>query len=297
MPPPTVSAAPSSMVEAQQHAQCPWEEPHPGQRLTHVSETAQPVWGHHAWGPNAGTIGLRRLPLASILQGGEWRDGMAAKGTSAHYLNNRPWMVRRSIRVRGKTGTPRPLKLPLNGASDSGSRSAPIMASAERLVGSSGSATTIRASTAPSSPTMTDETQDSEVDTVMAADMEAETDGGATCTDATETDDSSPSSSSTPMPYPLNDVSNLLDMSSGEAEGGVETVAIVDPDREPYYIASATSDVYGWEAELDRKLSMEARRAADVDDSQSRRSLWTGRNLLQRVLSIGRADGLAYQTR
>jgi hypothetical protein len=143
------------------------------------------------------------------------------------------------------------------------------------------------------------------VDTVVDLVMEADIDEVMTCTDATETDDSSPSaSSSPPMPYALSDVSNLLGVSVGVAEGHDDAVTIVDPDSESYCVSRSDQDAYGWEAELDRKLGMEAQESfvpdvlsVDHDAGQSRKSLWRRGSLLQRVLSLGRADELAQQTR
>jgi len=306
MPPPTVSATQSSSEcppkmasvlhatgesQSQRYAQCPWEEPHPGLRLVYVAETTQPAWGH---GTGQGGLGSKS---------GGCRDGMAAKAWSPHYYSSSSWMVRRNIRMRNRMGTPRPLKLPVHAAFEGGSKSAPIMASAERLIASPVSASTIKACTAPSSPALTTETQDSDMDTVMEVDMEADIDGATTCTDATETDDSSPSaSSSPPMAYALSDVSNLLGVSDGVSDRRDDAVTIVDPEAESCCVVSSAQDAYGWEAELDRKLKMEAANQESCMASlhsadQSRKGLWRRGSLLHRVLSLGRAEELAHEAR
>jgi hypothetical protein len=307
MPPPPVSAAACPSVEPQPHARTSWEEPHPGQRIAHVIESAQPAWGH------ARDYGSR---LRAFAASGEHRDGMAAKGMSLRY-SYRPWAVRRSILMRSRTGAPRPLKLPLFAAFDGGSKSAPIVCSAERLVSSPASASTVKASTAPTSPAATLKEPDLDMATVleggmeagMEADMEADMDGATTCTDATETDGSSPSSSPPPPPLvacALNDVSNFLGASTGPAETHDDAVTIVDSEPDSLCVLSSGLDAYGWEAELERKLRVQTERLCTPDEGpdavgmsggQPRRNLWRRGNLLHRVISLGKADELARQLR
>src|SRR5687767_11524247 len=112
MPPPTISTAQFSgkpspemasvldvtgNVEPQSSVKRPWEEPHPGQRLAHVTGRAQPAW--RQWGQ--GELGSPQFMVTN----GECRDGMAAKGASPHHFN-RSWLVRRSIRMRNRMSVP-----------------------------------------------------------------------------------------------------------------------------------------------------------------------------------------------
>jgi hypothetical protein len=88
-----------------------------------------------------------------------------------------------------------------------------------------------------------------EVDT--DADTEADTliEMATTCTEETEVE---PLQNFSPTPFRLTDFSNLIGITASDDQDDA-VITIVDPDA--FAHASPDDDLYGWEAELERKLN------------------------------------------
>lgn len=79
-----------------------------------------------------------------------------------------------------------------------------------------------------------------------------------------------------PLSLDLSVFSDHVDMSLGVAHSNASSLTVYDP--EAYCRAAPEEDLYGWEVELNRKLSA---------SSTPRRPTPLKRNLLQRVFSLG----------
>lgn len=196
--------------------QC-WEEPHPGQRISDSTNPTTSSWGQKYAGAGA-TEGIR--------------NGMTAKGLlhdrRAHrYRIQRPFLVRRNVRLRRHARAPARRLGQYDAKNGSSSFSVvDIEPSPDILTGAH-----------PRDPI-----GGGEASTVTDADTEVEV--ATMVTDQTLVPLSNQSSRCT-----LGDVSNLL----GTCEAGdYQPVTALNPGG--LHIGPC-EDVYGWEAELGRKMS------------------------------------------
>lgn len=232
-----------------------WEEPHPGHRLPGVTERIPPRWGQRYVGAAAGAAG-------------EFRNGMAAKGHDRRthgYRIQRPFMVRRDIRIRrhpkvsvrrSEAHDPK-----IDGPGCSSVTVAPLPE------------TTVEARPGDSidddgeSTTMTDSGTDVEVATVVTEQTLVPPTQRTRCT--------------------LADVSNLLGICEGGDEDDRPATALSPDQLRP----GPCEDMYGWEAELERKLSADDNRndtpALHSLAMSVRRSNQGARKLIHRVFSMG----------
>ena len=251
---PAPTSSPSASEGPCQAAVQRWEEPHPGQRIPGLIESLPPSWTQR---------------YAGVGAAGDFRNGMAAKGYHDHrghrYRIQRPFMVRRDVRIRRnpKTATRRSETLD---KATGGSSGTPV--NMESLPDNATEARPI-------------EYAGGDGDTATITEAEAKVEVATTGTDQTLVPSTSRSSRCT-----LGDVSNLLGICE-EGDDGRPATAL--GPREPN--AGPCEDVYGWEAELDRKML--------VDDQEKdspafhslatsvRRSNHGARKLIHRVFSIG----------
>ncbi|SPO05783.1 uncharacterized protein DNG_08470 [Cephalotrichum gorgonifer] len=234
-----------------------WEEPHPGQRYLGPSETTRP-------GP-----GERYVEAEShgALSGGEYRNGMTAKVYPDHrdqrYRIQRPFMVRKDIRIRRHPKAP-------------ARRLEACDIKADGPSSSSVNVTPLPEPVAERPPKISLDTDD----TVTMTDVGTEVEIGTNSTDRTLI----PAPTSSPCCAALNDVSNLLGIYTND-----------DDDRpaapEPLPHISCDEDMYGWDAELDRRMSAtENRRSAPglhTLATSVRRGNEGARKLIHRVFSVG----------
>lgn len=232
-----------------------WEEPHPGYRLPGVTERTPPSWGQRHTG--AGVTG-------------EFRNGMAAKGyhdLRVHrYRIQRPFMVRRDVRIRrhpkvsARRSEAHDVK---NDGPGCGSVTvAPLpKTTAEAYPRDStdgdGDAATI-----------TDTGTDVEVATVVTEQTLVPPSQRTRCT--------------------LGDVSNLLGIYEGDDDDDDRPATALNPDQ---LRPGPCEDMYGWEAELEQKMSADEHRK-DTPGFHSfatsvRRSNQGARKLIHRVFSMG----------
>ncbi|KAI0010605.1 hypothetical protein F4779DRAFT_627051 [Xylariaceae sp. FL0662B] len=193
-----------------------WEDPHPGERL--------PI------GPHAG---LHNHPQTIS---GDAMDGMAVKARSA-YQDNGPWMVRRSVRIRHRNVVPKPLKIPAEVPEEPDAKSAPLIST--RRCDSTTPASSFLLLPPP------EPLRSLEIDT--DTETEAGTEAGNFCyeKDISRVDTAAVSQTD------LSDFSSYLGISPrGEDDDSSVTVV----DSEAFTRTSSVEDLYGWEAELDRKM-------------------------------------------
>lgn len=192
----------------------PWDDPHPGQRVL-LSK------------PAPGTCGY-----SQTMRGSDFVDAMAAKEESPlQHPATEP--VRRSPPTWHRNTMPRPLTIPARVPEEPESKSAPVIRS-RRL--SFGEPLDPVSAGAPQGPQQAGETD---------ADMETETgaflnEGGP---EDTKGDDLSPCL--------LSDFSNHLGISPGQEEDDVSVTVVGSAS---YSRMSSSEDLYGWEAELEKKM-------------------------------------------
>ena len=232
-----------------------WEEPHPGHLLPGLTESTPPSWGHRYVG--AGVAG-------------EFRNGMAAKGYHDHrghkYRIQRPFTVRRDIRVRRHHKTP-VRRVETHDAKSGGPNCS--LVNIEPLP----------ENTAEAQPR--DSSVDADGDTATITDAGTEAEVATTVTEQTLVP-----SHARPSHGALGDVSNLLGICEDDED--YRPVTALDPSA---LRAGPCEDIYGWEAELDRKMSASDRRK-DTPGLNSlatsvRRSNQGARRLIHRVFSMG----------
>ncbi|KAK2061652.1 hypothetical protein LY76DRAFT_643836 [Colletotrichum caudatum] len=189
---------------------------------------------------------------------------MAAKDLNPYRSSSRPWLVRRPIRVRSRT--PVLLKVTTEAADDSKVAETPAM----RSVGvPSPSPAAINGAPGVSSE---------------------KTEGGAE--QAAAVREINPSELPLPM-SPSNDCkftdfSNLLGISV-QPPPEDDPMAVDNTGIGSYCRAAPDEDIYGWDAELERQGRLISPFLANPydEDCQYRRTSFTKRSLLHRVLSMG----------
>lgn len=319
-PPP--SSAPMDETEEQlaEGEGSRWEEPHPGQRLggrrlllpgeeaksraIPIAAAAPPIAA--TWGRGGAGIGLHAVSCE------ECRSDMAAKGGNRLRTRNR---MRAPKRLRilptwphlpgQDNGECKSAPLPLETCMEVESWASPI--STTTAIINKPAASPASASAAP---IITMGTENG-----SSADMDVDDTGVTTtstmCAGVTAVDDSSPSRDGngegqqhtrvSPMPTTLGDISNLLGTAAEEGpsdDDDDDDVSITIHHDHPYVHcqAPAVEDVYGWEAELDKKLGLCPRKTLAFEMylmypmaqlAQGRKRLWGKGRLLYRVFSLG----------
>ncbi|KAI8247367.1 hypothetical protein K4K57_012993 [Colletotrichum sp. SAR 10_99] len=229
----------------------PWEEPHPGKRL--------PLAGANQETEKVANAGSYHL------NGGR-RGGMAAKELTP-YNPNRPWLVRRPIRVRARTNTPVPLKITTEISEDHDAKSAPRPAVRDIHVHS----------TMETTATVNDECE-SGTEKTDAHIVNVSGKAGMKPSDL-------PLPASPPIDCQFTDFSNLL----GINVHSEENIAVDNAEPGTYCHVAPDEDLYGWDAELDRqsKQSSPPLPCQYDHEYQYRRTSLTKRSLLHRVFSMG----------
>ncbi|KAJ0338397.1 hypothetical protein KNSL1_012457 [Colletotrichum chrysophilum] len=229
----------------------PWEEPHPGKRL--------PLAGANQETEKVANAGSYHL------NGGR-RGGMAAKELTP-YNPNRPWLVRRPIRVRARTNTPVPLKITTEISEDHDAKSAPRPAVRDIHVHSAMETT---ATVNDECESGTEKTDAHIVNVSGKADMKPS---------------DLPLPASPPIDCQFTDLSNLL----GINVHSEENIAVDNAEPGTYCHVAPDEDLYGWDAELDRqsKQSSPPLPCQYDHEYQYRRTSLTKRSLLHRVFSMG----------
>lgn len=230
-----------------------WEEPHPGQRLPGLTESTPPSWGQRYVGAVAA---------------GEFRNGMAAKGyhdpRGHRYRIQRPFTVRKDIRVR-RHPKASVRRVETHDAKNSGPSCSTV------------NIEPVPENTAEAQPRPSVDA-DGDVATITDAGTEAEV-----ATVVTEQTPVPPHAR--PSHGALGDVSNLLDIC--EDDDTFRPATALDPSA---LRPGPCEDMYGWEAELDRKMTDEQGKDAPGLHSLAtsvRRSNQGARRLIHRVFSMG----------
>ncbi|KAE9573132.1 hypothetical protein CGCF415_v013181 [Colletotrichum fructicola] len=247
----STSHLPLDSLSRVRHLFNPWEEPHPGKRL--------PLAGANQETEKVANAGSYHL------NGGR-RGGMAAKELTP-YNPNRPWLVRRPIRVRARTNTPVPLKITTEISEDHDAKSAPRPAVRDIHVHSAMETT---ATVNDECESGTEKTDAHIVNVSGKADMKPS---------------DLPLPASPPIDCQFTDLSNLL----GINVHSEENIAVDNAEPGTYCHVAPDEDLYGWDAELDRqsKQSSPPLPCQYDHEYQYRRTSLTKRSLLHRVFSMG----------
>lgn len=242
----------------------PWEEPHPGQRLSGVTEWTPPRWASRYMGPGVGAQAYHAL------NGGECRNGMAANvyhDPRGHkYRVQRQLLMRRDIRVR------RPAKASVRRLDAYGTKSDGL------------SSNSVNVEPLPETTTVEVHPRisiDSAADTSTIADACTDVEVATTATERTLV-----TGPTQPSRCGLIDVSNLL---------GIYEVDDCDRQASPLnsdaLCPGPCEDTYGWEAVLEQKGSVYEHRkdlpAFDALATSVRRSNQGARKLIHRMFSMG----------
>lgn len=199
---------------------------------------------------------------------GDLMGGVAAKADGTNYYG-RPPLVRRNPRMRHRNTMPKPLKIPANvpEESESKSKSAPMVAS-QQFSFSPLSAAPLLPFLEPLKPLNLDTDTETEVSIAVAAEVANQAEMKVVDT--------------TPA---FTDFSNLLGISLTNEV--ITPVTVVDSGS--YTTSGSVGDMYGWEAELDRKVSygVSSTGVCECDEFGYRRANGSKRNLLHRVFSMG----------
>ncbi|OTA65154.1 hypothetical protein K449DRAFT_262192 [Hypoxylon sp. EC38] len=194
-----------------------WEDPHPGERLQI---------------PLGMSAGLHIYPQTIS---GNAMGGVAVK-TRSQQCDNGPFMIGRSARGRHRNAKPKPLKIPAKVVEESETKSNPLVAPQPcDFIDTTSSLHFLP----PSEPLPR---LDFETDTETEVGVETSTLTGDTDTDRTGL-------TAISQPH-LSDFSNYLGISQREEDDA--SVTVVDSDA--FMRANSDEDLYGWEAELDRKM-------------------------------------------
>lgn len=216
----------------------PWEEPHPGRRLSYPFETASDLAGR-AVGACA--------PHPSTGCGGS-RGGMAAKGHSPNNIHrpSRPWLVRRHARLRTRD---QPIVLP------AGAASSVDCSQASTLVTESSSTTATTIGTARNASTSSVGSATASVAASVAASISTRASAKPQLSLDTDVNSSTAKSpvAHPASPYIFADVSNFLGV-SGAPDSGVGPVLETPSDDSSLSHAAPKNDLYGWDAELERHV-------------------------------------------
>lgn len=247
-----------------------WEEPHPGRRLSYPMETTA------SW-----VAGLHRT------DGGCGGD-MTAEEYDDHCRRHeeRSGLVRRPIRARTRDPTSKSksklLTIPTHVPRERETRNAHLPAR-PRL----GLAHDSPAPSPLSASTVGCAAQAMEVDTDTDTEI-----GTQPSTDERHGDELRGWKTSTPQALCFTDYSGILQIQAGAQDDDTRSVTVVD--GEIYCHPAQAEDLYGWEAELDRKaalgiLAPNFGRPCPCDRLQYRRANGARRNLMRRVFSLGAA--------
>ncbi|KAI1381409.1 hypothetical protein F4677DRAFT_440625 [Hypoxylon crocopeplum] len=227
-----------------------WEDPHPGERLQI---------------PLGMPAGLHIYQTVS----GDAMGGVAVKARGAYY-DNGLCTTRRSVR-RHRYTIPKPLKIPAKVLEEPDAKGIPSISSQQCGLNS------------PISPLqfipLPEPLQPLEFETDTETEVGAET---GTLVGDGESDQAKVACDSRSH---LSDFSNYLDLSHREEDDDA-SVTVVDPDA--FTRTSSVDDVYGWEAELDRKMDC---RVSSTDAMcschyQYHKADGGKRGLLHRVFSV-----------
>ncbi|KAI1343794.1 hypothetical protein F5Y15DRAFT_178628 [Xylariaceae sp. FL0016] len=226
-----------------------WEDPHPGERFT------IPFGSHFGLGIHHQTSNRETM------------GGVAAKARSAN--ENGTWVTRHSVRVRHRNTMPKPLKIPANVPEEPEAKSAPA----------------VSARCFDSTPTLPlDLLRLPEPFPPLDMDMDIDTE---VCTETITLDGATkiepPSKAVNLGKACLTDFSNFLGITHIADDDGT-SVTVVDP--EAFTRVGSEDDLYGWEAELNRKMSCtEAETPCDYHHYHLPRVDSGKRGLLHRVFS------------
>ncbi|KAK3946274.1 hypothetical protein QBC46DRAFT_402638 [Diplogelasinospora grovesii] len=251
-----------------------WEEPHPGQRLSY------PMHRQEGWGGNE----------QQSVSTGACRSGMAAKGY-APYPNrggrHAGGGTRRLARPRVRTATLRPLRIP-----------AKVL---EESVVRTPTSVTSNSTTSSNVPMLHHQTPQRYSTT--DSDSEGQTDSGRgeqmnlTGENTVGIIEAMPPSELASSGLYLSDLSNHLNIAFGDREqragccDGVDdpSVACVGGPEIYAHAVGLDQDLYGWEAELDKKLQMSDAGVCEdyISRFQYRRAGGARRSLLHRVFNLG----------
>lgn len=226
-----------------------WDDPHPGQRVS-LTTPAPDTCGH-----------------PETTHGSDFVGGVAAKEEAA--LQQRGSETgRRSAPMRHRNTMPRPLTIPAQVPEEPESKSAPVVRS--RWL-SFGEPVDPVPAVAPRDPGQAGET-----------DTDTETEIGAFL-DEMEPEDAKGGQLS---PCFLTDFSNHLGISAGQEEDDVSVTVVGSAS---YSRMGSSEDLYGWEAELEKKVKCgidNAECLCSYGPLQYQRADGGKRNLLHRVFSI-----------
>ncbi|KAI1499444.1 hypothetical protein F5X99DRAFT_284693 [Biscogniauxia marginata] len=237
-----------------------WEDPHPGERL--------PI-------PLGACAGLN---VYSQTISGDAMGGVAAKALCAN--DGGPWVARRGVRGRHRNTIPKPLKIPANVPEEPEAKSAPLVSSRRCDVASTSSLRFLPLPD-PLRPLEVDTDTETEVGTEIGTYVDEIDMDRAKLTPISQTS--------------LSDFSNFLGISrlDDDDDDDDTSVTVVDPDV--FARTNSADDLYGWEAELDRKISCEVTTANPLCECHHcpyRRADGGKRSLLHRVFSTsGRRTG------
>ncbi|KAI0137200.1 hypothetical protein BJ170DRAFT_590143 [Xylariales sp. AK1849] len=212
----TSQSRPPTRKDVQNFSRASWEDPHPGQRL--------PI----PTGSLAGTCGYPHNISDDSL------GGVAAKTGDEHY-DGRPVLVRRNPRARHRNTMPKPLKIPAQVLEEPECKSAPLVMP-HRLE-----------FMLPSSPARVPLLHMPESIRPLDLDTDTETEIGMSPDDV-DMDEAR----LVETPPSLVDLSNFLDVSFMDEGYDDASVTLVDSDN--CRSVDLVEDLYGWEAELDRKV-------------------------------------------
>ncbi|KAI0595784.1 hypothetical protein F4775DRAFT_342498 [Biscogniauxia sp. FL1348] len=163
-------------------------------------------------------------------------------------------LVRRGVRGRHRNTIPKPLKIPANVPEEPEAKSAPLVSSRHCDVASTSSSLRYLPLPDPLRPAEIDTDTETEVGTEIGTQSS------------------------------LSDYSNFLGISRLDDDN--TSVTVVDPDV--FSRANSVDDLYGWEAELDRKINCEVTTANTLCECHHcpyRRTDGGKRSLLHRVFS------------
>ncbi|KAI0121441.1 hypothetical protein F4776DRAFT_216846 [Hypoxylon sp. NC0597] len=228
-----------------------WEDPHPGERLQI---------------PLGVSAGLHIYPQTIT---GNAMGGVAVKARSPH-CENGPFMTGRSVRGRHRNAKPKPLKIPAKVVEEPETKNNPLVA--PQPCGFINTISPLHF--LPLSEPLP--RLEFETDTETEVGIETGTLTGDADTDCTRL-------SAVSQPH-LSDFSNYLGISQREEDDDA-SVTVVDSDA--FMRGNSDDDVYGWEAELDRK--MKCRVSTDSTcpcHYEYQRTDGGRRSLLHRVFSV-----------
>jgi hypothetical protein len=243
-----------------------WEEPHPGHRLSLSNE-----------------MGFQLVRSASA----GFDGGMAAKGRTQPDLSHGRRTTPRKLRAKSRNNVPLPIEILNDIPNDNDIKSAPLPLT-RTIPFPSPVDLAAKMSSLPNVATK-----------VLEVDIDSETEIGTAC-EYTTGYQKDTTAVSPRLAISLCDVSNLLGITLGNSQANAD-VTVVNPELCCH--ATADEDIYGWEAELEKKLHVNNTSQESVDTYvcdrpyKYQRSSGGKRGLLQRVFSINHPRDVAVQVR